>query len=209
MVAKAKALQGNLSSPGGRLGSRRARQGQPGTRHLPQAVCVFHPEHGRLRQGGQGAWAGGKGAPHDTPRPGRRGGWGLGVCAWGSHGHQDEDGRRRPPACGRTKDTESAAHKVPRARGSCPRESSRVCWRNGNRGCMVAPWRSTKGAEPDTVQAVSPVLNGGREETYSKATRLAPTQLRQQVSAGIRCLHSLGGVCFKDSFAVLTFCTLV
>src|SRR5687767_5886950 len=42
---------------------------------------------------------------------------------------------------------------------------------------MVMPWRTITGAEPDTVKAVSPVLNGGREETYSNATRLAPTQL--------------------------------
>ena len=62
------------------------------------------------------------------------------------------------------------------------------CRRNGNRRFMVAPWRSTKGAEPDTVKAVSPVLNGGREETYSNATRLAPTQprFRQQLSPGVR-----------------------
>ena len=35
MVSKAKALQVTLAYPGGRLGSRRARTGPPGTRHLP------------------------------------------------------------------------------------------------------------------------------------------------------------------------------
>ena len=34
----AKALQGNLPYPGGRLGSRRARKGQPVTRHLTHSV---------------------------------------------------------------------------------------------------------------------------------------------------------------------------
>ena len=35
---KAKALQVNLTYPGGRLGSRRAQKGQPGTRHLTHSV---------------------------------------------------------------------------------------------------------------------------------------------------------------------------
>jgi hypothetical protein len=33
-----------------------------------------------------------------------------------------------------------------------------------------------EGVEPDAVKAASPVLNGGDEETYRKATRLVPTQ---------------------------------
>ena len=37
-------------------------------------------------------------------------------------------------------------------------------------------WRRTSGAAPDAVKAARPVLNGGREETCSNATRLAPTQ---------------------------------
>jgi transposase len=40
------------------------------------------------------------------------------------------------------------------------------CHRNGNRCFMVAPWRVTKGAAPDAVQAARPVLPGGDEETY-------------------------------------------
>ena len=79
MVSNAKALQVNLAYPGGRLGSRRARKGQPVTRHLTHAVCVFYTEHGRLRKGCQGAWEGGKGDPNETPRPSRRFGWGIGV----------------------------------------------------------------------------------------------------------------------------------
>jgi hypothetical protein len=34
----------------------------------------------------------------------------------------------------------------------------------------------TSGAAPDAVKAARPVLNGGREETCRKVTRLAPTQ---------------------------------
>jgi len=39
-------------------------------------------------------------------------------------------------------------------------------------------WRRTSGAAPDAVKAARPVLNGGREETCRKVTRLAPTQRR-------------------------------
>src|SRR5262245_35333347 len=42
---------------------------------------------------------------------------------------------------------------------------------------MVTPWRMITGAEPYTMKVVRAVLNGGREETYSNATRLAPPQL--------------------------------
>src|SRR5919202_294973 len=37
-------------------------------------------------------------------------------------------------------------------------------------------WRRTSGAAPDAVKAARPVLNGGREETCRRVTRLAPTQ---------------------------------
>ena len=75
----ATALQAHLADPGGVPGSRSARRGPPVTRHLTHAVCVDDTEHGRLREGGQGAWTGGKGDPNDTPRPSRSVGWGLGV----------------------------------------------------------------------------------------------------------------------------------
>src|SRR6266542_2276427 len=39
-------------------------------------------------------------------------------------------------------------------------------------------WRRTSGAAPDAVKAARPVINGGREETCRKVTRLAPTQRR-------------------------------
>jgi hypothetical protein len=70
-------------------------------------------------------------------------------------------------------------------------------WRNGNRRFMVTPWRMITGAEPYTMKVVRAVLNGGREETYSNATRLAPTQLprfrfQQQVSASVRLQSSKG-----------------
>jgi len=60
--------------------------------------------------------------------------------------------------------------------------------RHGNRRCRGVPGRATKGVEPDAVTAARPVLNGGREDTYSQATRLAPTQPRfqQQVKASVR-----------------------
>jgi IS5 family transposase len=51
---------------------------------------------------------------------------------------------------------------------------------------MAAPWRVTKGAAPDAVQAARPVLNGGDEETGLYRPRLVATQLRQQVKAGVR-----------------------
>ena len=57
--------------------------------------------------------------------------------------------------------------------------------------------RETAGAEPDTVQVVRPVLNGGREETCGNATRLAPTQLprcgfRQRLKPSVRCQRHTG-----------------
>jgi hypothetical protein len=79
MMYNAKALQVNLTYPGGRLGSRRARKGQPVTRHLTHSVCVFYTEHGRLREGWEGEWDVGKGDPNETPRPARRVGWGRVV----------------------------------------------------------------------------------------------------------------------------------
>ena len=69
MVGIAMAIQGNLTSPVCCLGSRRARTGQPVTRHLTHAMCVFHDEHGKLPAGCQGEWEGGKGDPNDTPMP--------------------------------------------------------------------------------------------------------------------------------------------
>ena len=56
------------------------------------------------------------------------------------------------------------------------RVNSCGCRRNGNRCFMGAPWRLTKGAEPDAVKAARPVLNGGDEETCGNVTRLVPTQ---------------------------------
>lgn len=79
MGGLAKARQVNLPSPGARLGSRSARLGPPGTPPRPPAVGVLHTAHGRLLEGGAGAWAVGQGAPNETPRPFRRVGGGLGV----------------------------------------------------------------------------------------------------------------------------------
>ena len=73
------------------MGSRRARKGQPVTRHLPHAVCVFHAEHGRLREGCQGEWEVGKGDPNETPKPCTESRMGHVVCAQESRAHQDED----------------------------------------------------------------------------------------------------------------------
>jgi hypothetical protein len=46
-------------------------------------------------------------------------------------------------------------------------------WEQTLHGC---PWRTTKGAAPCAVKVARTVLNGEREETYRKATRLALTQ---------------------------------
>ena len=85
MMFMVMAIQGNLTSPVCRRGSRRARMGPPVTRHLQHSVCVCHNEHGRLLEG----WEGGKGDPNETPRPSGRVGWGIVVGAWESHVHQD------------------------------------------------------------------------------------------------------------------------
>ena len=97
------------------LGSPTEWTGPRGTCHLSSRVCVRHGAHGRLREGGEGEWTGGKGAPNATPKPARRVGGGRGVGTWASHGHQDEDGGRRPLAC------EQRGPKVPSACARCPR----------------------------------------------------------------------------------------
>jgi len=79
MMFMVMAIQVNLTYPVCRLGSRRARMGQPVTRHLHHSVCVFHNEHGRLLEGWEGEWEVGKGDPNETPMPSRRVGWGIGV----------------------------------------------------------------------------------------------------------------------------------
>ena len=94
-----------------------------------------------------------------------------------------------------------SANTGPSERVSCPRalfscrpaqwHQTRVkscgCRRNGNRGFMGAPWRSTKGAEPCAVKAASTVLNGGDEETCGNVTRLVPTQpgYRRRLKRGV------------------------
>ena len=189
------AVQVNLPYPVCRLGSRKERMGPPATRHLHHSVCVIHIEHGRLLEGCQGEWEGGKGDPNDTPMPSRRVGWGRVVRGRSRRPHGESSPRRRPLACGSTKDKEESAHTVPSERVSCPRalcswmpaqwHQTRVkswgCRRHGNRGFMGAPWRSTTGVEPDAVKAARPVLNGGDEETCGNVTRLVPTQLGFQV----------------------------
>jgi hypothetical protein len=56
---------------------------------------------------------------------------------------------------------------------------------------MVAPWRMITDVEPYTMKVVRAVPNGGREETYSNATRLAPTQLPRSRSLP-RLMRSVG-----------------
>ena len=97
----------------------RAEGARRATRHLSRSMGVFQAAHGRLREGCQGAWAGGQGDPNDTPRPSRRVGWGIGVCTQESWGHQEEDGRRRPRACAKRET------KVVSERASCTRVDSR------------------------------------------------------------------------------------
>jgi hypothetical protein len=57
-------------------------------------------------------------------------------------------------------------------------------WEQTLHGC---PWRTTKGAAPCAVKVARTVLNGEREETYRKATRLALTQ--RKVAPDIPCLR--------------------
>ena len=59
----ATAIPVNLSYPVCRLGSRRERTGQPGTRHLPHSACVFHAAHGKFSKECEGEWTGRKGRP--------------------------------------------------------------------------------------------------------------------------------------------------
>ena len=110
------------------------------TRHLPRSACVFHGEHGRLREGGQGAWAGGQGDSNETLRPSRGVGGGRGVRAQASWGHQEEDCGRRPRAC------EKRGTKVPRERASCTRVDT--CG-TGEMGTDAA-W-SPHGAQPKVL----------------------------------------------------------
>jgi hypothetical protein len=196
---KAKALQVPLPSPGGSLGSRRARQGQPGTRPLTHAVCVCQAEHGRRRARGQGAWAGGKGAPNATPRPARRVGGGRGVGGRSRRPHGASAPWRRPLASGRLADTGRGRTKSPATAHAGHEPNARACWRNGMQhgGTAVDAiametdaservlWRSPRGVAPGAVKAARTVLNGGDEATCSNGTRLVPTQLRQQVSASV------------------------
>src|SRR5262252_10593159 len=56
------------------------------------------------------------------------------------------------------------------------------------------PWRRTTGVEPCAMKVARTVLNGGREETYSNATRLAPTQPRfQQLTPGVDMIDIANG----------------
>src|SRR5712692_2652199 len=141
------------------------------TRHLQRSVCVFHGEHGSLREGCQGEWEGGKGDPNETPTPSRRVGWGRVVGARESRVHGDADPWRRPLACGKT------GAKVPSERASCPR--CIPCRLEKCEGTLhgALPWRRTAGAEPCEVKASSTVLNGGDEETGLFRPRLVATQL--------------------------------
>src|SRR6266851_851210 len=141
------------------------------TRHLQRSVCVFHGEHGSLREGCQGEWEVGKGDPNETPTPSRRVGWGIVVGARESRVHGDADPWRRPLACGKT------GAKVPSERASCPR--CIPCRLEKCEGTLhgALPWRRTAGAEPCEVKASSTVLNGGDEETGLFRPRLVATQL--------------------------------
>src|SRR4029453_14511143 len=127
------ALQVTLASPGGRRGSRRAGQGQPGTRYLPHAVGVCSPEHGSLREGGQGAWEGGQGAPHDTPRPARRVGGGRGVGGRARRPPGAYSPGRRPLASGSRASTGRGRPKDPANAQAVHARGARAGWRKGRK----------------------------------------------------------------------------
>src|SRR5215510_3689632 len=74
------------------LGSRKARKGGKATRHLPHLVGVLPGEPGRLPEGCQEQWGRSERATsHESSLPAGRVGWGIVVCTWESHIHQDED----------------------------------------------------------------------------------------------------------------------
>ena len=101
MPSMALALQVNLPSPVGRLGSRKERTGQPATRHLQHSMCVFSTEHGRLPYGCQEQWGRSEGATaHESSMPEGRVGGGIGVGTQESCGHGAYSPWRRPLALG-------------------------------------------------------------------------------------------------------------
>ena len=106
----------NLSYPRGKdRGAAQRGRGQESNTPPPACCWSLPGRTGRLREGWEGEWVVGKGAPNETPKPARRVGWGRGVGARESRAHQDEDGWRRPLACAK-RETQ-----VPSARASCPR----------------------------------------------------------------------------------------
>ena len=199
MADMAKALPGNRPAPGGSLGSRSARQGPPGTRPRNHAVCVFDTAHGRLRAGWAGAGAGGKGAPHATPRPARRVGGGL---VGGGRARRPPGGGapwRRPLASGRMASKGRGRTTDPATAHAVQERGARAGWCHGmqHRGIAVEAiamateaaarvlGRATTGGEPCAGQAARTVRNGGDAETCRNVTRLVPTQLQQQLSASV------------------------
>jgi hypothetical protein len=119
------------------LGRHKEWTGPRGTCHLSHLGCVRPVEHGSLLAGCQGEWEGGKGDPHETPRPASSVGGGIGVGAWESHGQQDEDWWRRPLACGKT------GPKVPRERARYPRGTPRGAGEMGR----TASWEHGEGPQ--------------------------------------------------------------
>ena len=178
------AIQGNLPSPVCGLGSRTARTGQPAPRHLHHGVGVFHAAHGQLLSGCSGRWTGGRGRPRTTSR-------GLRGVADGAEESEDghavppgrcppakaprlwKDGGQRGVGAQRTQRTRQLSTRDVSWRPA-PWDTTRVhsCGgrRNGNRGCMVAPWRSTTGAEPCAVQACA-AGRGAESLTQSRGVR--------------------------------------
>ncbi len=118
-----------------------------------------------------GKWRGGKREPNESPEVLTGGGWGIGVGARESRGHQDEDGWRRPLAFAKT------GPKGRSERASCPRVDSWGAEAMGRDAERMSPLRVIGGAKPGAVKAASPVLNGGDEETGLVRPCLVATQL--------------------------------
>ena len=113
---RGRARPGTRPAPAGCLGRRRARTGPRATRPLPQAVYGIQAAHGRRREGWEGEWAGGQGAPNDPPRPARRvgGGRGGGGRSRRPHGAGPQGAGPAPGAVRRTKG--DGAPRPPRTR---------------------------------------------------------------------------------------------
>jgi hypothetical protein len=108
-------LQVNLMRPWRKMGE--PQRGDGAFSNTPPPACCLSPALGTREtwEAGEGQWRGGKREPNESLDGLTGVGGGRGVGAQESWAHQDEDGWRRPRACGKM------GPKVPSARASGPR----------------------------------------------------------------------------------------